>query len=678
MSATILVVEDEAIIARDIQTTLEGLGYIVLPPVATGDQALAAVVAHGPDLVLMDIRIQGELDGIETAGLIGETHRTPVIYLTSYSDDTTLARAALTGAYGYLLKPFQDRDLRTAIEVALQKRELERQITERERWFATTLKSIGDAVIATDVGQQITFMNIVAERITGWTSSDAAGRPLGEVMRLVDQHTGEPVSSPLEYALEEGFAVEVPLALLSPKHGGQRSISDSAAPIVDDAGKTLGGVVVFRDVTAERLLEERVARSERLAAVGMLSAGLAHEINNPLTYVLSNVTFAIEGLQELKDQLLEVPKPMGNLLTQRVADITDALSDAREGSERVNRLVLDLKKFGRSDHAERAVLELSEVLEGAIRMTENVVRHHAHVRRDYGTTPFVEAAESQLGQVFINLLVNAAQAMGEGQADTKEIVVKTHADAAGRAVAEIRDTGPGIPPETLRRIFDPFFTTKDVGEGSGLGLPIAHSIVESLGGEISVESRVGKGTAFRVALPPAMRRDSTKASGALPALGRRGRVLVIDDEPAIGRIVSRVLQKEHEVLVLNNACEALTLIAAGDDFDVVFCDLMMPETTGMDFLESLQATNPELARRVVLVTGGAFTPRATEFLEHTSNAILPKPFEVEALKRIVADYVGPPEKRDGCACAARTAEAPTNESTRNGTRTRTGLEPTGL
>ena len=640
MSAIILVVEDEAIIARDIQTTLEALGYVVPPPVATGAKALEAVAAHRPDLVLMDIRIQGEMDGIETAALIGKNQGTPIIYLTSHSDDTTLARATLTGAYGYLLKPFQDRDLRTAIEVALQKRELDRQLSERERWFATTLKSIGDAVIATDVDLRITFMNVVAERVTGWTSSDAAGKQIGEVMHLIDRNSGAPLRSPLEHAFQEGFTVELPLALLSPKQGGQRSITDSAALIVDDAGKTLGGVVVFRDVTEQRHLEERVTRSERLAAIGTMSAGIAHEINNPLAYVLSNVVFAIDGLRELTEQLHAVAGPLGNALASRVAGIADALGDAREGSERVHRLVHDLKKFGRSERVEPAVLELSEVLESAIRMTENTVRHHARVRRLYGTTPFVEASESQLGHVFINLLVNAAHAMGEGQVDAKEIVVATHTDRKGRAVAEIRDTGSGIPPETLKKIFDPFFTTKDVGQGTGLGLSIAHSIVSSLGGEISVESHVGKGTTFRVALLPAIERKPTKAPVVQPESVRRGSVLVIDDEPAIGRVVSRVLRSDHDVVVLTDAQEGLTRIAAGEHFDVVFCDLMMPGMTGMEFFDSLRTSNPELSRRVVFVTGGAFTERTKEFLEQTSNATLSKPFDTVALKRIVADYIG--------------------------------------
>lgn len=640
MSATILVVEDEAVIARDISKTLEALGYTVPPPVASGADALEAVVAHRPALVLMDIRIQGEMDGIATAALISRSQETPIIYLTSYSDEVTLARAKSTGPYGYLLKPFQDRDLRTAIEVALEKRKLDRLLSERERWFATTLKSIGDAVIATDMRQRITFMNVEAERITGWTSSEAVGRLLGEVVHLLDPKTGAPVDATLDHVFQEGFAVELPQVVLSPKDGGKRTVVDSAAPIVDDAGRTLGGVVVFRDVTEQRKLESRLAQSERLAAIGTLSAGMAHEINNPLAYVLANVTFAIDGLREVQEKLEALPGGQGNALGSRVAEIADALGDAREGSERVHSIVHDLKKFGRLDKSEVTVLELSEVLETAIRMTENVLRHHARVRRRYGTTPFVEASASQLGQVFINLLVNAAQAMGEGQVDTKEIVVETHTDEAGRAVGEVRDSGPGIPQEILRRIFDPFFTTKPIGQGSGLGLSIAHSIVESLGGEISVESHVGKGTTLRVALPPAKQRDSKKVPIAQPASIRRGRVLVIDDEPAIGRVVGRVLQSEHDVFVLTDAREALPRIAGGEVFDIVFCDLMMPGMTGMDFYEALRQSNPELARRIVFVTGGAFAPRAEEFLRTTSNPTMAKPFDPGALRRIVADYVG--------------------------------------
>ena len=639
MSARILVVEDEAIIARDIRATLKDLGYIVPDSVASGDAALKAIRATAPDLVLMDIHIQGEIDGVETALRIRDNHGTPVVYLTSHSDDSTVQRAKGTGAYGYVLKPFTDRDLRTAIEVALQKREIEQRLSERERWFATTLKSIGDAVIATDPEQRITFMNGVAERVTGWSLADAAGKQLTEVLRLIDP-TGTKLESPLTRAFREGFAVELPRDIaLSMKSGDRRTVDDSAAPIVDDAGKIVGGVVVFRDVTERRQLEDRLAHQERLAAIGTLSAGMAHEINNPLAYVLTNVSFAAELLPELQTQLQALGGP-ASAVAVRLGEIIEALNEAAEGSKRVHRIVHDLKKFGRLDTAETSTLELTSVLDSAIRMTDNIVRHHARIRRAYGITPFVDGNEGQFGQVFTNLLVNAAQALGEGSVESKEIVVATFTDEAGRAVAEVRDTGPGIPSEIQRRIFDPFFTTKPIGHGSGLGLSIAHAIVASAGGELSVESVVGKGTTFRVALPPARQRVATPAASDVPLCSRRGRILIIDDEPAIGRAMTRALQRDHDVFVVNDARQALSRIATGESFDIIFCDLMMPEMTGMEFFEALREGNGELARRVVFVTGGAFTMRTQEFLDTVGNASMTKPFDVNAVRRMVADYVG--------------------------------------
>ncbi len=640
MSTRILVVEDEAVIARDLQRTLAALGYTVLPPVPSGDLALAAVASMHPDLVLMDIRIQGAIDGIETAARIRDQHGSPVIYLTAHSDEATIARAKATGAYGYILKPFSDRSLRSGIEVALQKREFEQQLSRRERWFATTLASIGDAVIATDTEQRISFMNAVAERVTGWKSSEAEGKPLGEVLRLVDQKTGELMRSPLTRALREGFAVELPrTVVLSLKDGCKRAIEDTAAPIVED-GDTIGGVVVFRDVTERRQLEDRVAQSERLAAIGALSAGMADEINNPLAYVLTNVTFALEGLREVRERLRAIGGSEAESLALRVAELIDAVGDAKEGSTRVRHIVQDLKKFGRLDLAERSLVELSQVLDSAIRMTENIVRHHGRVRRDYKTTPFVDANDNQLGQVFINLLVNAAQALGEGDVENKRIVVATYTDDEGRAVGEVRDNGPGIPEHLRQRIFDPFFTTKTVGQGSGLGLSIAQSIVRSLGGEISVETEVGKGTTFRVALPAAKERDSARMKAEEPTSARRARVLVVDDEPAIGRAIGRLLARQHDVSVATDAREALRRIAAGDVFDVILCDLMMSGMTGMDFFETLRTQHPALALRVVFMTGGTFTPRGQAFLRSTGNATLTKPVDPVALRRLIADYAG--------------------------------------
>jgi len=636
----ILVVEDEAVIARDISSTLTDLGYGVAPAVDSATGAFASISAARPDLVLMDIRLRGELDGIEAAHRIRTVFAVPVVFLTSHADELTIQRAKETGAYGYILKPFGDRDLRTAIEVALEKHAIERQMSERERWFATTLRSIGDAVIATDRDQRISFMNAVAERITGWTSADAVGRPLGEVLRLVHAKTGVPLPSPLTRAFEQGVAVTLPReAALRPRVGEFRDVDDSAAPIIDDQGKLVGGVVVFRDVTERRELDERLAHNERLASIGTLSAGMAHEINNPLAYVLANVSHAVERLSALEAKLRSsVAVGGGGDLESLVAELEAmrvAMREAQEGSERVHAIVHDLKKFGRVDALALSPVELVDAMNASLRaLTKR--GFEPRLRREFEVAPFVLANASQLEQVFTNLLINACEA-SRSLAD--EILVKIFTDDTGRAVVQVRDQGVGITPELQRRIFDPFFTTKEVGKGIGLGLSIAHSIVGALGGALTVTSVVGTGSSFRIVLPGIRTDEVLIGVEPKPAPRRRGRVLVIDDEPAIGRALTRVLQVDHDVFMVTAAREALVSIAAGQVFDIILCDLMMPEMTGMDFHAALAREWPQLVDRIVFVTGGVLAGRVGTFLDSVGNLTLVKPVAPVDLREIVTSYV---------------------------------------
>ena len=272
-------------------------------------------------------------------------------------------------------------------------------------------------------------------------------------------------------------------------------------------------------------------------------------------------------------------------------------------------------------------------------MTSNAIRHHAMLRFAYGTTPFVEADEGELVQVFTNLLVNAYHAVGDGKSNEHEVRVVTYTDEGGRAVVEVRDTGCGIPPENLSGIFDPFFTTKAIGEGTGLGLSICHGIVTALGGRLTVESAVGKGSVFRVVLPPATRRREgpEKAPAEAPSL-RRGRILVIDDEMAVGAAMTRVFKREHSVVVEMEARDALARLAT-EDFDVIFCDLMMPTMSGVEFYEALVKAKPAAARRIVFMTGGAFTERSKDFLESVANVSIAKPFDVGSLRAVLADFL---------------------------------------
>lgn len=637
----ILVVEDDAIIGEDIQRTLQRLGYEVGPPQRSGADALRVIEQGSPDLVLMDIRLQGPLDGIQTATKIRERWDVPIVYLSAHSDEATIARAKETAPHGYLLKPFNERDLRTTIEVALRKHELELKLSASERWFSTTLDSIGDAVIAADADECVAYMNPVAELLTGWKEEDAKGRKIAEVFKLVGPD-GQPLESMVGRAIRQGFRLELPPnTQLVNKQGGSSSVDDSAAPIIDDRGRILGGVAVFRDITEKKRLEQRIAVSERLAAIGTLTAGVAHEINNPLSAALANVEFALERLEALRKDI--AVNGISRWSSTALDEAAGALSDADRAGQRVRIIVQDLKRFARAEEVERSVLDLPNVLDAAIKLTEQQVRHSARVVRRYGTTPLVFANEGQLVQVAVNLLVNAAQAIGDGAAALNEIVIVTRTDDAGRAEFIVRDSGPGIPRQDLAKIFDPFFTTKPIGKGTGLGLSICHSVVATLGGELSVESEPGSGAAFKVALPPAPAKRSEPARVSqqpTAAAGRRGRVLCIDDEQAVLRTVTRVLGEQHEVVTETRAHQALSRIAGGESYDVIFCDLMMPEMTGVDFYHTLRAANPALAERIVFLTGGAFSESAEAFLANCANLVVLKPFKVLGLRKVVADYVG--------------------------------------
>ncbi|MFN7131054.1 MAG: ATP-binding protein, partial [Myxococcales bacterium] len=346
------------------------------------------------------------------------------------------------------------------------------------------------------------------------------------------------------------------------------------------------------------------------------------EINNPLAYVLANIGFAVRELKQ-------PPEP------DALAETVAALEEAQKGAERVRGIVRDLKTLSRVDGESARPVDLLPVLESAINMALNEIRHRARLTRTLQPVPRVLGDEGRLAQVFLNLLVNAAQAITEGDCDRNTVHVETRLGPGGEVVVEVRDTGRGIPPEVRERIFDPFFTTKPVGEGTGLGLSICHGIVTAMGGRIDIESEVGKGTVCRVVLPPAADADAGDVREE-PARARTGlRILVIDDEPLIGKGVARLLS-QHRVTAVTSASDALALLDAGERFDAVLCDLMMPDVSGADFYARVSERHAWLLPRIAFLTGGAFTPGARRFLESVPNPRLEKPFHIRELERLVA------------------------------------------
>lgn len=398
---------------------------------------------------------------------------------------------------------------------------------------------------------------------------------------------------------------------------------------VKENGKLSGAVIISRNVSDKKQTELHLMVADRMASVGTLAAGVAHEINNPLASVIANLDMAIQDVGSLAKRV-ELPPDLG-----------EELADARAAADRVREIVRDLKIFSRAEEERQGAVDVEHVLESTIRMAWNELRHRARLVKRYMKVPLVEANESRLGQVFLNLIINAVHAIPMGNYEGNQITISTYLDASGRVVVSVADTGSGIPPAVRPRLFTPFFTTKPVGVGTGLGLAISHRIISQLGGELTFESEVDKGTEFRVVLPvainPAPRRGSARLTLQPPV--RRGKVLVIDDEEPLAMAIKRYLSTDHEVTAVYSASAALDLLESGARYDVVLCDLMMPQITGMELHGLVQRLDKDQAEKMVFITGGAFTASARDFLATTTNRRLEKPFDLKELKKLVNDLI---------------------------------------
>jgi len=393
-------------------------------------------------------------------------------------------------------------------------------------------------------------------------------------------------------------------------------------------------------------LELRRAETERMASLGTLAAGVAHEINNPLSYVLGSLDLGLRELHGLQQLLQGHP----NEELERISGAVAALGSAREGAERVRNIVRDLMDFSRATPGDGGAVDAEAILDATIRVAWNEVRHRARLIKRYAGISRVIGDEARLGQVFLNLIMNAAQAI-DGDPSVNEITVSTSAEH-GCAVIEISDTGGGIHDQDLARIFEPFFTTKVAGMGTGLGLAICRGIMTALGGEISVSSEPGRGSTFRVVLPFASE-ESASRSAVVEAPPQEqsapSRILIIDDEPLLGQTLLYAFKGRHDVSICTSGREALSRLETDSCFDLVLCDLMMPDVNGAAVYASVKRDHPELAERFVFMTGGAFTTRAREFLAQHPGAQLEKPFNIADIEKLLGQFA---------ASAALTPRAP--------------------
>ena len=381
---------------------------------------------------------------------------------------------------------------------------------------------------------------------------------------------------------------------------------------------------IARDISETKQTQADLLLADRMMTVGALAAGVAHEINNPMSYVIGNLHYALSVLGQP-----DFPQGVD------LRELRSSLDECLDGAERVSRIVKNFHTFSRADHNSMTALSLTSIVESALSATFIQIRRKAELVRDLGPTPAVVGNEARLGQVVLNLILNAVQALPDNQSTSHVIAISTYEDG-GQAVFRISDSGPGIAPQVLNHVFDPFFTTKPIGVGTGLGLSIAHSIVRQLGGNIDVQSDLGKGTTFTVRLPPqtAPPDDDTVPNDPDFVPAEAGRILVIDDESLMVSAFRRVL-RGYDLAVAYSGQEAIEILSTNVNFDVIFCDLYMPSMDGMAVYEWVKKSIPGIEERIVFMTGGAHDARVQDFLDNVPNRRLSKPFDLQDIQQLI-------------------------------------------
>jgi two-component system, cell cycle sensor histidine kinase and response regulator CckA len=630
--ARILIVEDEAVVALDLRMRLTRLGYSVIDSVGLGESALEVAERERPDLILMDIRLRGEMDGIEAAEQIRSRLLLPVVFLTAHADDATVDRARLTEPFGYILKPFEERELRTVIEMALYKHAAERRLRESERRFATTLASIGDAVIATDISGRVTFMNSVSEKLTGWHLSDALGKPLQTVFTICNETTRETATNPIERVLAEGVVVGLANhTILIGRSGEEYPIDDSAAPIVDDDGTMTGAVLVFRDISKARQVEVQMRNAQRMEAIGQLAGGIVHDFNNMLTVILN--------YSEILQHLAGKEHPWSSYL-----------SEIHRAGVRSSELTSQLMTFCRKQLKEPRPVDLNNAILNTEEMLKRLIG--ANVKLTIDLTPGLGSArmdQGQLERILVNLAMNARDAIadqGNFKISTSNVELP-HADfptlkgGTYRCVT-VSDDGHGISPANLNRIFEPFFTTKEPGKGTGLGLSAVFGIVGQCEGDITCESELGKGTTFRIYLPAASDVSVIEPSSAkTPLMTGQETILLVEDEEAVRSLSRQILTSSgYRVLEAEDGERAIDVAKRhSHEIDLVVTDVIMPGLGARRMLQELKQHLPGM--KVLFISGYGDETLPQDLVGFSTPAFLQKPFSVSeltiAVRRVLDD-----------------------------------------
>jgi PAS domain S-box-containing protein len=520
----------------------------------------------------------------------------------------------------------------------LEKRRLRLQLADENVVMAETknqllsvIEVMAEGLVVQDHAGEILSCNDAATSILGLSKDQMRGRTsIDPRWRSVREDGSDfpGADHPAMQALRTGERQRNVVMGVQIPDGTLTWISINSLPSRVTDGVVDEVVTTFHDITPIKLAAERMAQQERLATTGTLVAGVGHEINNPLAFLIGNLDLALEEVSALAG-----PSP-----SARMRELAEMLGEARLGADRIRKIVRGLRTLSREDVALQAV-DIATVVDTSVSMALHELRRKASVTVDVAGLPAVLGDESRLTQVLVNLLVNAGQAFERHDPEFNRVIVRGTALGGDRVRLSVIDNGPGIPTELCSRVFDPFFTTKEVGQGTGLGLAVSRGLVQALGGALTLESVPGEGASFHIDLKAAEDVLPHEAYTEPASHATRGRILLLDDDPSVLSTMRRSLAREHDVTAITDPRDALPLFASGARFDVIFCDLMMPHLTGQDLFAVVQQHYPEVAAHFVFVTGGATTSGATLFLSQLPNDVVEKPFSLTSLLGLARRYV---------------------------------------
>lgn len=664
-ASTVLVVDDDADIRSTLREVLTSAGYRV-EVARDGAQGLARLLELAPEVALVDVQMPG-LSGTELlARLANEDVTTRVVMMTAFASRETEATVLEHAAHAFLTKPFELEVVLAAVSSAARVARLEKETRrvlaaqrDREQALQVAVEAAGQRIAQLDALHSLTALagdSLDFEEVRARSADLVARYFRGQAeVRLLDEATGQ--LSPTE-GLPQPAADEVARAAIERRTvvcrragpddqlmaavsleargcllavlcvSAPGTLESAAHDLLPRLGATLAmalsNALLFR--RAQEALErtrdtqQRQVESERLAVIGQMTAGLAHELNTPVSYLLANLHVLKRGLAALPSN-------------ETTAEWQSMVDDCTEGAERIRRTVKDLRLFGRGGADSLQSTDLNALVDSVLGLMRAELVRSARLERHTGSLPTIDGHPGRLAQALLQLLRNAVQAVEFTQGD--RLVEVTTGMVSGRALVRIRDRGVGMSPQVLARAFEPFFSTRPAGQGVGLGLSMAMDVVRHHGGELRLTSRPGEGSTVEVLLPV---REATSVSKTAP--GPRRRILVIDEDRTVLQAVSRLIGRRHEVVTAQGGRQALELLGDDDAFDLILCDLNMPDLSGPDVFDELARSRPELLPRFAVLTGGALDERQEALVDRLGSRVLDKPFEQAALESLLSSAPG--------------------------------------